>query len=216
MEHFHLTERLHTDVLEDFYGPISAKVIRHDKTLRESHLIDEKGISRTYAITFFPKKEQNLEIKKINEEIRKGAAIGKCFRTHKYTIRKNVLDVYIVKLPLWLKKEFSTKHDFAKARISEFMAKKTNSIPVVYGMVIEVYSPEFRPPIINMIDFSQTSASTDSLKKLKINMVEVWNRIGRDNDYHDIQSTFDKGKELTLPLLFELKNKIEKYMNKKH
>ena len=47
MEHFPLAERLHTDVLEEKYGQIKSKVIRHDFNIREAHLIDTNGISRT-------------------------------------------------------------------------------------------------------------------------------------------------------------------------
>ena len=38
----------------------------------------------------------NKEIETINKEIENGNAIGKAFRKHKYSIRKNVLEVYIV------------------------------------------------------------------------------------------------------------------------
>ena len=124
MEHFQLIEKLHTDILEDKYGLISAKVLRHDNKIREAHLIDKKGISRTFALTFFSKEMPNKEIKKINEEIKNGEAIGKAFREHQYSIRKNVLDVYIIELPSWLKHAFKTSSNFAKARISEFYAKK--------------------------------------------------------------------------------------------
>lgn len=131
MEHFQLIERLHTDVLEDKYGPMSTKVLRHDNNIREAHLIDSKKISRTFALTFFPKKHLNKDIQNINEEIKNGESIGKAFRKHKYSIRKNVLDVYIVELPIWLKKDFKTDSDFAKARISEFYAKQRTSKPII-------------------------------------------------------------------------------------
>lgn len=53
MEHFNLVDKLHTDVLEDKYGPITARIIKHTSKIREAHLIDKKNISRTFAITFF-------------------------------------------------------------------------------------------------------------------------------------------------------------------
>ena len=61
MQHFPLVERLHTDILEEKYGPISTKLIRHDNKIREAHLVDFKGISRTYAITFI-NESKNSEI----------------------------------------------------------------------------------------------------------------------------------------------------------
>lgn len=212
MEHFQLIERLHTDVLEDKYGPISANILRHNSKIREAHLIDSKGISRTFALTFFPKKTANKEIEKINEEIKNGEAIGKAFRKHKYSIRKNVLDVYIIELPNWLKRAFKTNSDFAKARISEFYAKKRTSEPVIYGNVVEIYSPDFRPPIINNVDLSQLSASTEAFKKVKLSMNEIWKRIGRDNEYQDIHAKYEKAKKLSLPLVFQLKRQIKSHL----
>src|SRR3989344_7231188 len=122
MEHFPLAERLHTDVLEEKYGQIKSKVIRHDFNIREAHLIDTNGISRTYAITLL-NEIKNKEIKAINEKIKFGKPIGKAFREYEYAIRKNVLDVFIIKLPIWLKQDFDTKENYAKARLSEFYAK---------------------------------------------------------------------------------------------
>ncbi|MFH1802380.1 MAG: hypothetical protein ABH864_02915 [archaeon] len=71
MEHFPLVDRLHTDVLEEKYGPIHSKVLVHDEKVRLSHLVDKKGISRTFAITFF-QGPFDKNIKRINEEIKKG------------------------------------------------------------------------------------------------------------------------------------------------
>ena len=46
MEHFPLVDRLHTDVLEEKYGPISSKILIHNDKIRKAHLVDKKGISR--------------------------------------------------------------------------------------------------------------------------------------------------------------------------
>ena len=70
MQHFPLTEKLHTDVLEEKYGKIHAKVLKHNSNIRESLLVDSKGITRTYALTFFNGWE-NKEVEGINEEIKK-------------------------------------------------------------------------------------------------------------------------------------------------
>ena len=69
MEHFPLVDRLHTDVLEERYGPISSRVLVHNDKIRRAHLIDQKGISRTYAITFlsnkWPKEIAKIKNKRI-------------------------------------------------------------------------------------------------------------------------------------------------------
>ncbi|HIH11346.1 TPA: hypothetical protein HA241_04105, partial [Candidatus Woesearchaeota archaeon] len=153
VEHFPLVDRLHTDVLEEKYGPIHSKIIIHNNQNRLAHLIDNKRISRTFAITFFLD-DWTEDVKKINDEIKNGESIGKAFRQHQYAIRKNVLEVYKLEIPAWLKKEFDTNDNYAKARLSEFYAKKKGSPPVIYGIVVEIYSPDFRKAIINNLSLT--------------------------------------------------------------
>ncbi len=180
VEHFPTAERLHTDVLEDKYGPISAKVVRHDNQIREVHLVDHEGISRTYAITFFPNSRFPEEVQNINEEIKSGTPIGKAFRNHGYEIRKNVIDVLTVDIPTRLKEEFHTEETTAKARLSEFYAKKGNEPALIYGTVAEIYSPDFREPVINSTDIGQIHPATESLNKLGITKDEIWEKLGNE------------------------------------
>lgn len=209
MQHFPLVEKIHTDVLEEKYGPISAKTILHNDTLRKAHLIDSKGISRTFALTFL-EELKNSEVKQINEEIKNGKPIGKCFREHEYAIRKNVLEVYKLKIPTWLKKDFQTKENYAKARLSEFYAKKRGSEPIIYGIVVEIYSPDFRKAVINKIDKAQESALTSVLQKYGFSKEEIWQRIGRENDYEDKLKMFKQAKKESDKLERVLKLKISK------
>ena len=53
MEHFPIIKKLHTDILEEKYGKIHSEVLRHDDFMRESLLLDEDNIARTYALTIF-------------------------------------------------------------------------------------------------------------------------------------------------------------------
>lgn len=172
-----------------------------------AHLIDQKGISRTFALTFLDSYWSD-EIKKINEEIKSGMPIGKAFREHEYAIRKNVLEVYKIKIPGWLKKDFQTKDDFAKARLSEFYAKKRGKTPIIYGIVVEIYSPDFRKATINKIDLAQESALTPILLKHGFTKDEIWQNIGRENDYGERERDFEKAKKESDKLEIELKRKI--------
>lgn len=210
MEHFQLTERLHTDVLEEKYGQIHVEVLEHSQSIRRAHLVDEQGVSRTYAVTLFPESWDNPEIAEINEKIANGQAIGKTFREYGYSIRKNVIDVYISEIPNWLRSRFKTDESQAKVRLSEFYAKKAGLAPIVYGVVAEIYSPDFRPAVINLYDESQISATTATLAKHNINIQEVWRRIGLDNDYHDLETELELAKEETKPILNEIKERIKK------
>jgi hypothetical protein len=214
MQHFPLTEKLHTDILEEKYGLISTKVIKHNSKIREALLVDSKGVARTYALTFL-NKLIDKDIKEINEEIKKEKAIGKAFREKGYTIRKNVLDVFIMKIPKWLQKEFSTKENNAKARLSEFYAKKQNSKPLIYGIVTEVYTPNFRRAIVNETDLLQIGAVTECLENQGLSKKEIYRRIGDDNNYEDIQKKYDLAKKQSKRIIEELRKRINKEIKTK-
>ncbi len=208
MQHFPLTEKLHTDILEEKYGEIHARVLKHNSKIRESLLVDSKGIARTYALTFFNGWDNN-EIISINNEIKNGKAIGKAFREKGYTIRKNVLDVFKIKLPILLKKEFNTKEESAKARLSEFYAKKQGNKPVIYGIVTEVYTPDFRKPVINEVDKLQIGSVTVCLEDVGFSKDEIYRRIGDDNNYDDVQELYNMAKEKSKDIILKLRKKIE-------
>ncbi len=208
MEHFPLADRLHTDVLAEKYGPISARVLNHDFAVREAHLVDAQGISRTFAITFFPEKKENIQIATIDQKISEGTPIGMAFREQDYSIRKNVIDVYTLELPDWLRAEFQTAESFAKARLSEFYAKRHGFAPVIYGTVVEIYTPDFRSPVINNVDVAQVNAATEVLEKAGFSKEQIWQRIGMGNDWSDAQTRVEKAKEASLHLVFSLKKRI--------
>lgn len=217
VEHFPLAERLHTDVLEAKYGPIHAEVVRHDDEVREAHLVDEAGISRTYALTFFPEQPANEDIQTIDLEIRAGGSIGKVFREHGYAIRKNVIDVFTLPLPQWLTERFAVTKPFAKARLSEFYARKEAedgeaSEPVVYGTVVEVYTPDFRPAFVNDTDRAQISASTEALARIGISRSEIWERLGRVGGWEDLGPAYQEAQEYSLQLAHEVEEKVREYV----
>jgi len=207
MQHFPTIDKLHTDVLEEKYGKISSRVLKHNREIREALLVDPKGISRTYALTFIGS-NKDKEIEKINRRIKNGGAIGKEFRKSGYSIRKNVLDVFKIKIPQWLKKEFRINQNYAKSRLSEFYAKKLGKNPIIYGIVTEVYSPDFRKPVINRTDKSQIGAITKFLEKIGFTKEEIWRRLGDENNYEDVIKRFEKAKRLSKKEISQLRNKI--------
>jgi hypothetical protein len=214
MQHFPLTEKLHTDVLEEKYGEIHITILKHNSKVRESLLIDSTNTTRTYALTFL-NEWNNSEIEEINENIKNKEAIGKAFREKGYLIRKNVLDVFIIKIPTWLKSEFKTKEKYAKARLSEFYAKKQGEEPIIYGIVTEIYTPDFRKPIINKVDKLQIGATTECLQKEGFTKENIYRRIGDDNNYEDVQKKYDKAKKHSTPLIKKLIKKIENEIKSK-
>lgn len=212
MEHFPTVDRLHTDVLEDKYGKIQAKVLRHDDQIRESHLIDSSGTSRTYALTFFTATGHSEEIKPVDMEIRAGGSIGATFRKYGYAIRKNVLDVFILEVPDWLARDFRHGGLHAKSRISEFYAKKQGAPSVLYGDVLEVYSPDFRPPLINKIDYAQINPSADELQKEGFSLDDILARIEDGNDWSDVAKRYERARINSLGRVFDFRRKVEEYL----
>jgi len=203
-----------TDDLEEKYGPVSAKVLRHDSYQRESQILDSRGIARAYNLTFLAR-PMPKGIKEINEQIRDGQPIGKAFRQNGYAVRKNVLDVFVVQLPKKIRAAFHTEERFAKSRLSEFYAKDEASTPVIYGTVCEIYTPDFRSPIINPVDMSQISAASAELKKRGFSEEEIWQRIGQDNDWGDVQEKHLEARKSSLPVVFGLRKRIEKHLSEK-
>ncbi len=206
--HFAVVERLHTDNLEDRYGPIFAKRLQHTTQLRQAHLQDGKGVSRTFAITFFPPRFATTEIRRINQQIKRGAPIGKAFRTHGYNIRKNVLRVEIMQAPSWLAAAFHEPVGKVKARISEFVARKGNEKPLVYGTVVEIYPRDFRPPSINAVDRSQVNPPVEALQKEGFSMEEIWTRIGAENHWGDVKSRFASAKRKSKEQVQEISKRV--------
>lgn len=216
-EHFPTEKKLHADILEEKYGPIHAEVLRHDDSIRESHLKDEKGVSRTYALTFFPDKLAE-DITPIDQEIRSGGLIGKTFRDHGYEIRKNVLDVFVLRLPKWLKRDFATDDKSAKARVTEFYAKKEGLPPVIYGMVLEVYSPDFKEAEINEVDKDQINPTTRVFQQLGVDMEKVWNRLpqaSQKNEWVDLGDKYEQAKKSSEEEVKNIRSKIDRYLRKK-
>ncbi len=228
-EHFPITNRLHTDVLQDKYGPIVADVLRHDNVkamkkgserIREARLVDKDNILRTYALTFLTYDKNNKEIVDIDEEIRLWWLIWVTFRKHWYTIKKNVLDVFIMDIPNWMKEDFKVEWNKAKARLTEFYAKSPSTNPVIYWIVLEVYSPDFKNPEngINQIDINQINPSTGTLQDSWIPIDEIRERLDRaseSNEWDDLKERYEQAQKLSKKVVKSLHEKINKYINRK-
>lgn len=228
-EHFNTTNILHTDVLQDKYWPILADVLRHDnitkskkgsERIREARLVDKKNILRTYALTFLTYDKNNKKIVCIDEEIRLWWLIWETFRKHGFIIKKNVLDVFIMDIPNWMKEDFKVNSNKAKARLTEFYAKSSDTNPVIYWIVLEVYSPDFKNPEdgINQTDINQINPSTWTLQDSGIPGDEIRERLDRaseTDEWNDLQERYDQAKKLSRKVVESLHKKIDKYIKNK-
>lgn len=193
-EHFPLQNRLHTDVLADKYGPMHVEVVKHDTNFRVAHLVDAGGVSRTFALTFLTfDVEKDRELSRIDREVANGGLIGKSFRDHAYEVRKNVIAVYVLpRLPESIRRRFGVQEWAAKTRLSEFYAGKPGVAPEIYGIVTEIYSPDFRPAVVNATDLTQVNPTTNALKLFGFREEEIWERIGSGNDWSDVRDRYEQ------------------------
>jgi hypothetical protein len=227
--HFPVKDKLHTDVLEEKYGPIHAVVLRHDNVremakgaerIREARLVDGGNILRTYALTFLTYDKENEEIAEIDDEIRQGGLIGQTFKNHGYTIKKNVIDVFMMPIPSWMRDDFKADVNEAKARLTEFYAKKDGTTPTIYGTILEVYSPDFRDPKdgINDVDINQINPLTGALQSVGVPIDEIWERLdhaSESNEWDDLKERYEQAGQLSLPIVDSLHGKITKYLDDK-
>jgi len=214
LEPFPLADRLYIDVLEERYGPIHAEIRSHDRRVRESFLADLKRIPRTYALTFLAQ-PLPAEARKVNADIRQGELLGKAFLRHGYDVRKNVIDVSILELPRWLRTAFRAGRH-ALARSAEFFARKKGCVPFIYGLVTEIYSPDIRPPLINEVDVSQLSAFTPELARNGFKKEQIWERLGRENDWSDVRERHERARVASLPLVFAHRRTIARRLGLPH
>lgn len=228
-DHFPIINKLHTDVLQEKYGTIIANVLRHDNVrktkkgserIREARLVDKNNTLRTYALTFLTYDKTNKEIVEIDEEIRLWWLIWETFRKHWYVIKKNVIDVFIMDIPSRMKEDFKVESNKAKARLTEFYAKNKSTNPVIYWIVLEVYSPDFKDPEdwINQVDINQINPLTGALQDSWIPIDEIRERLDRaseTNEWDDLKERYEQAEWLSQKVVESLHTKIEKYINNK-
>lgn len=215
MEHFNLTKKLHTDVLESKYGRIHSEVLRHDNFMREAFLSDENNIARTYALTIFQYDKNDGEIKAIDDAIKNGGLIGKTFRDFGFEVRKNVTGVFVIENPQWLRDKFSDKSEKSKSRLSEFYAKKETGEPIIYGTVLEVYSPDFRPADINEVDISQVHPTTAVLEQAGYTKSEIYDFLAEGKDFDTSDERYKKAIEFMNLIPDPTKGKFINYIASK-
>lgn len=227
LEHFNTTSRLHTEVLEDKYGEIHADVLRHDdvrvvhgatEPIREAHLCDVLNISQTWALTFLTYPPENDELYEIDQQIRAGGKIGQVFKGAGFIVRKNVLDVFVMPITEDIQRRFQQEERFAKARISEFYARRAAEQPLIYGRVLEAYCSDFRPPMVNSIDIDQVNPSTDIMGNYGISRLDIWDHLDRaseQNEWADRQEAYERARIESLPEVFAWRDKVTAYLRQK-
>ena len=208
MSHPHRpVEQLHTELLEARYGPISVQVLYHEAGIRKVHLVDRKGVSRTFGLTFLSS-PMPAPIRAMDEELRSGQFIGKAFVRHGYTIRKNMLDYFVLETAPWLRAAFKVKQPYALTRFWECYVRKGASKPLVYGTVCEVFSPDFRAPVLGHEDMAYMGAVSRELLRRGFSTEDIWTRIGLRAGWDDVEERFLQSRVAALPFVTGLRKKV--------
>jgi len=213
-ESLSLVDGLLSDALGERYGPITARVLKHDARERQAHLIDSKGVTRTFSVTFFSQ-PMPAPLRAVNAEIRAGCLIGETFRNHGFTIRKNVFDIFVVELPAWLRRAFGSKERYAWTRTFEFHARKGTSPPHLYATLCEIFTPDFKPPLVTPTDASWMGPSFPALLACGLNREQAWRGISRLEDGRDVNGRFIEARVATLPLAFALRRRVAEVLGTK-
>jgi hypothetical protein len=176
---FSLKNNLYTDT-GNSKRTYTEKVLYHDKATREVLLTDQQGVA-TLHTTIIKYNENPLSdgIAEVERAIQQGEPFESAFRRRGFIIRKNVLDVYIVSLRAWLRKEFATVECFAKARNTEFIIKRGELIRN-YAMITEIYSPNLYKPEITEHDNVQVNFAFATLQAAGFSKPEIWQLMDQD------------------------------------
>jgi hypothetical protein len=206
-EPLNVIDGLLTDALGERYGRIAARVVSHGAAERQAHLVDARGVTRTWSVTFLAR-PMPPALRGVNADIRAGALVGEAFRNRGFTIRKNVIDVFVVEVPGWLREAFQDSSRYAWARIFEFHARKGKARPLIYGTLCEVFTPDFKPPIVTPADVSWLGPATPEFQALGLSAEKAWERIGKLDEGRDVGSRVFRARVATLPRVHALRGRV--------
>lgn len=200
-----------SDALGERYGPISARVLLHDARERRAHLVDAKGATRTFSVTYLSR-PMPPALRPVNAEIRAGRLIGEAFRDRGFAIRKNVIDVFVVECPPWLRAAFRARERYAWARTFEFHARNRSSGPLLYATLCEIFTPDFKPPVVTPTDVSWLGPSSAALRGVGLSKEAAWNQIRRFEDGRNVEGRFVDARVATLPLVFDIRRRVTSFL----
>ena len=144
--------KLNTRRLSSFHGPMHPVILHHDRQYREIVMEDGMGRAQGYALTLFTQAAHQPELNEFNfllEEHKFGRParfIGETFHHLGYLVRKNQLDAPLLELPPRIGEKLHVTWDppQVESTLSECYVRKTNDLPIFYGLMLEVIEPRFK------------------------------------------------------------------------
>jgi len=145
--------KLHTDLLENLFGPIRLRILKQENELRIVHLYDLEEISRTLGIVRF-RNYDTPTIKEAHHRIVGGELLGKTLMESNIPCQKAYVSTIKVQLPEWLKKEFKTILGTTSALYSHItLLDQDSNTTFLYAELFEIIPPE----ILHLIPNTQNS-----------------------------------------------------------
>jgi len=145
-------KKLHTDALEELFGPISLHILKQNETIRIVELKDKDDLCRTFALVRFLN-IKGKELKKAHDLMVKGALLGKTLCDFKIDFDREFIGSVQVKLPDWLKDHFKTTEDSGLGFISHIWVNDDSVEPCrfIFSEIIEIIPTELKKDFIHNI-----------------------------------------------------------------
>jgi hypothetical protein len=145
-------KKLHTDYLEELFGPISLHILKQNESIRIVELKDKDKLCRTFAIVRFLN-INGEKLKAAHEKIVKGELLGKTLCDFKIDFDREFIGSVQVKLPDWLKDHFKTTKDSGFGFVSHIWVNDDSTEPdrFVFSEIIEIIPPELKNEFIHNI-----------------------------------------------------------------
>jgi len=138
-------KNLHTNALEQLFGPITLHILKQNESIRIVELKDKDKLCRTFAIVRFIN-IKGKKLKEAHEKIVNGELLGKTLCDFKIDFEREFIGSVQVKLPDWLKVHFKTSEDFGYGFISHIWVKDDSVVPdrFIFSEIIEIIPPELK------------------------------------------------------------------------
>jgi len=134
--------KLHTDLLESFFGPIRLNILKQENELRIVHLYDSEDISRTLGVVRF-RNYDTPTIKETHNRILGGELLGRTLMESGVPYEKSYVSTIRVHLPAWLKKDFKTTHATTSALYSHItLFDQDRNTTILYAELFEIIPPD--------------------------------------------------------------------------
>lgn len=138
MKHF----RLHSQFLEDLFGPIRLEIVQQGNGLRMVHLRDATGVSRTLGVVQFYGTPPE-PFARVHRKILEGSPLGPTLLEAGIDFEKRVDSRFRIAMPHWLRRAFLSGESHATGVLSDLYIRNPKGGPVwQYARVLEVIPPE--------------------------------------------------------------------------